>query len=65
MLHLGGDVETKRTVSGNDSNFLNYGMNLLPISVLANVSIDLAQTTLTLPVNTGNRVETLPWLAPP
>lgn len=64
VLHLAGDVETTRVQTGNASNFLNYGMNLLPISVLANVTLDLGKTVLTLPVNHGNRVETLSWLAP-
>ncbi len=65
VLHLAGDVETTRTITGNSSNFLNYGMNLLPVSVLATVSLDLGKSVLTLPVNAGDRVEALSWLAPP
>lgn len=65
VLHLAGDVETDREQTGNASNFLNYGMNLLPISVGANVTLDLAKTELLLPQNTGDRVEDLPWTAAP
>ena len=64
VLHLGGDVETDRTVSGNDANFLNYGMNILPVTVGANVILDLARTTLVLPVNAGDRIEKLSWVKP-
>lgn len=65
VLHLGGDIETERTQTGNANNFLNYGMNLLPIAMGANVELDLSQTALELPVNPGNRVEALPWAATP
>lgn len=65
VLHLGGDVATEHTpVGGNSSNMLNLGISLLPTGMGADVSLDLAQTRLVLPVNTGNRVEKLLWGAP-
>lgn len=63
VLHLGGDIETTRTQTGNASNFLNYGMNIIPVAVGANVELDLSQTVLELPANPGNRIEALPWAA--
>ena len=65
VLHIGGDVAAEHVTSdGNASNFLNLGVSLLPVGMGATVSLDLASTRLLLPVNPGDRVETLPWLAP-
>jgi len=62
VLHLAGDIETDREAIGNATNFLNYGMNLVPLSSGATVTLDLAQTRLELPANPGNRLEPLSWL---
>jgi len=64
VLHIGGDVATEHVSSdGSGSNMLNLGISLLPIGMGANVLLDLAQTRLLLPVNTGDRVEALSWSA--
>ncbi|HUP93107.1 MAG TPA: CocE/NonD family hydrolase [Solimonas sp.] len=62
VLHIGGDVATERTSSGNATNLLNFGPSLLPVGAGAEVVLDLAQTHLSLPVNPGDRVEPLSWL---
>lgn len=64
VLHIGGDVATEHVTSeGSGSNMLNLGISLLPVGMGAEVSLDLAQTRLLLPVNGGNRVEALSWPA--
>ncbi len=64
VLHLGGDIETRRVQTGDKHNLLNFGINIQPISVAANVMLDLSRTELTLPQNRGDRIEALPWAAP-
>ena len=65
VLHLGGDVAAEHVTSdGNSSNLLNLGVSLLPVGIGASVSLDLANTRLVLPVNPGDRIETLSWLTP-
>ena len=62
VLHLGGDIALTHTVTGNATNFLNYGMNLLPVAVGANVKLDLSKMQLELPVNASDVQEKLSWL---
>lgn len=49
-------------VGANSENFLTSGPNLQPVGLGATVTVDLAKTSLELPVNPGDRVEKLPWL---
>ncbi|HUP93182.1 MAG TPA: CocE/NonD family hydrolase [Solimonas sp.] len=63
VLHIAGVVPTGATVSGDPGNLLNGGPNLQPIGIGADVSLDLGRTRLVLPVNPGDRVEPLSWLA--
>jgi predicted acyl esterase len=65
VLHLAGDIETTHTSSGDAANFLNYGMNVLPVAAGATVTLDLAQTRLELPVNPDQRAEATPWVPVP
>lgn len=65
VLHIGGDVAPTHTSSGNASNLLNFGPSLLPLGMRAEVSLDLTQTRLSLPVNVGNRLEPLSWAPEP
>jgi hypothetical protein len=63
VLVLGSQVAAAGVpVGANSSNFLTGGPNVLPVGAGATVTLDLASTTLYLPVNPGDRVETLPWL---
>lgn len=63
VLVIGGNVAAANTpVGSNGSNFLTGGPNLLPVGIGAEVTLDLGQTKLRLPVNAGNRVEPLSWL---
>lgn len=63
VLVIGGTVAAAGVPVGSDSsNFLTGGPNLMPIGMGANVSIDLARTRITLPVNAGDRVEPISWM---
>ena len=63
VLVLGSQVAAAGVPVGVDSsNFLTGGPNLMPVGVGATVQLALDKTTLYLPVNAGDRVETLPWI---
>lgn len=63
VLVIGGTTAAADVpVGSNSANFLTGGPNLMPIGQGATVTLDLAKTRITLPVNAGNRVEPLPWL---
>jgi X-Pro dipeptidyl-peptidase len=61
VLNIGGLVPTTHTTSGDSSNLLNSGPNIEPVGIGANVTLDLAKTTLTLPVNSNTTAETIGW----
>lgn len=63
LLSIGGVVAGGNNMIGNGANLLNAGPNLMPVGMGANVTLDLAQTRLRLPLNPGDRVEPLAWLA--
>ena len=63
VLVLAGNVaDASVPIGSNGANLLTGGPNLMPVGIGAEVSIDLTQTRLLLPVNGGNRIEPLSWL---
>jgi len=61
VLHIAGDIETTRSTAGDPQNLLNFGMHLLLTTVGANVTLDLAETALQLPISRSDHIEDLPW----
>lgn len=62
VLMIAGDIPSADIPTGSASgNFLTTGPSALPLGLGANISLELSDTQLLLPVNNSNRLEPLSW----